>query len=156
MIAGAKCHHGETWHSTENEVESIKTHAHWCMQNCNSNPDNLQASLLNAVEHYKNHHDNCHEDPRCRKDQNYEPSKVIIQSQIAEQLLMDALMKSILYRNAEDYFMALNTYLVESFNNMLNIFHDKQISFKTKQYRLRSDLALLRQLAIHECLVSQA
>ena len=123
VTAGAKCNHGKTWHQElEDKVESIKTHAHWCMKNCNSDPDNLRASLLNAVEHYKNHHDNCHEDSRCRKDQNYEPSKVIIQSQIAERLLMDALKKSILYRNAEDYFMALDTYFVESFNNVLKFF----------------------------------
>ena len=65
-----------------------KTHAHWCMKNGNSDPDNLRATLLNAVEHYKNHHDNCHEDSRCRICRNYEPSKVIIQSRIAERLLM--------------------------------------------------------------------
>ena len=39
--------------------------------------------------------------------------------------------------------MALDTYFVESFVNMRNIFHDKRISFGTKQYRMRSDLALL-------------
>ena len=56
---------------------------------------------------------------------------------------MDTLEKSILYRNAEDYSLALDTYFVESFDNVLNIFHDRRISFGTKQYRLRSDLALL-------------
>ena len=81
----------ETWHlELEVKVESIKIHAHWCMKNCSNDPDNLLATLLNAVEHYKNHHDTCREDSRCRKDHDYELSKVIIQSQIAERLLMVA------------------------------------------------------------------
>ena len=48
------------------------------------------------------------------------PNKVIIRSQITERLLMDALKKSIICRNAENYCMALATHFVESFNNMLN------------------------------------
>ena len=53
---------------------------------------------------------------------NYERSKVIIQSEIAGRLLMDALKKSIFYRNAEDYCMALDTYFFERFNNVINNF----------------------------------
>ena len=35
---------------------------------------------------------------------------------------MDPLKKSILCRNAEDYCIAMDTYFVESFNNVLEIF----------------------------------
>ena len=123
----------------------MKKHAHWCTKNCNNDPDNLRASLLNAVEHYKKHKKNKttrRVDSRCGKDQNYEASKVILQSQITERIMTNALNKSILYRNAEDYCMTLDIYFFERFNNMLNIFHAKRISFGTKQYRLRSDLIL--------------
>ena len=58
VATGVKCKHGKTWHQElEDKVESIKTHFHGCMKNCDSDPDNLRASFFNAVEHYKDHYD---------------------------------------------------------------------------------------------------
>ena len=61
----------------------------------------------------------------------------------AEGLLRKAIETSDLYKHAEDYVLAMDTYYVESFNNVLNIFQDKRIAFDEDQYKMRSQLAVL-------------
>jgi hypothetical protein len=41
------------------------------------------------------------------------------------------------------YALAKDTFYVESFNNVINIFQDKRISFSDEQYKFRSNLAVL-------------
>ena len=70
------------------------------------------------------------------------PSKVVIQSKTAEKLLTSAIMQTIVYKNAEDYVHCMDTY-VESFNNVLNVYHDKRIAFGNEHYKMRTNLAIL-------------
>jgi hypothetical protein len=42
-----------------------------------------------------------------------------------------------------DYVLAKDTFYVESFDNGINIFQDKRISFSDEQYKFRSNLAVL-------------
>ena len=44
------------------------------------NPLQLCQKLDNIVLHYKNEHQNCFLESRCRKDENYQPSKMVIKN----------------------------------------------------------------------------
>ena len=41
-----------------------------------------------------------------------------------------------------DFWLGKDTYYVESFNNVLNIYQDKRIAFGDKQYNARANLAV--------------
>ena len=56
--------------------------------------------------------------------------------------MTDAIKQSQMYK--QQYFsFATDTSYVESFNNHLNIWHDKRINFGKEQFRMRSELAVL-------------
>ena len=136
--------HGKTWHEElYDKVSSTRTHSHWAMRNCEGSADKLRKSLLNIVEHYKNNHNDCHPSSRCKTDVNYKPSKVVIQSKDAQRLFIDAIMKTPVYKNAEDFVLAMDTFYVESFNNCLNVYHDKRIAFQNPHYIMRTNLTIL-------------
>ena len=99
--------------------------------------------LDNMVDHYKDIHDNCEVESACRTDDNYEPSTITITTDIAENLLRNAIRQSTVYKKAQNYCQALGTSYVESFNNSLNIFQNKRIHFHNDHYEMRTDLAIL-------------
>ena len=99
------------------------------MRHCGGNPEDLRSGLLNTVDHYKNIHAKCYHTSQCKTDSNYEPSRIIIMNPAAANLLQGVITKSVLYTHAEDYALAKDTFLVESFNNKMNIFHDKRVAF---------------------------
>ena len=80
---------------------------------------------------------------RCRKDPNYEPSKLVIRSPQAMHLLDTAVKKTTVYKFPRDFIYARDTFYVESFNNVLNIFHDKRICFGDESYKMRTALAII-------------
>ena len=142
VSAGAKKRIGTTWHpELEDKVESICTHAHWAIRNCNGDIAQLRRNLTNIVDHYKNNHDNCHPTSRCVVDPNYEPSRIVITEDRAADLLLNVITRSTLYKSPRDFMLAMDTYYVESFNNSMNMFQDKRISFGDLQYSVRSQLA---------------
>jgi hypothetical protein len=105
---------GKTWSfQLTDKVEPVATHVHWCIRNCDNEKDELRSSLLNIVDHYKNIHTSCHESSRCRKDKNYESSRVVITEPLAE-----------------------------SFNNVINVYQNKRIAFGDEQYNTRNNLAV--------------
>jgi hypothetical protein len=141
---GAKKNEGKTWHGqVQGKVEAIGTHAHWAIENCNGDPDTLRASLENVIAHYQNNHAGCHPTSRCRTAGNYEPSKEHISSPIAERLLRKTITESTLYKAADDFVHGKSTSHVESFNNTMNMFHDKRIFYGDKEYKARSYIAVL-------------
>ena len=111
------------------------------MRHCGGNPEDLRSSLLNIVDHYKNIHTKCHRTSRCKTGSNYEPSCIVFMDPAAANLLQGVITKSVLYTHAEDYPLAKDTFLVESFNNTMKIFHDKRVAFGEEQYLSRSHLA---------------
>ena len=57
-------------------------------------------------------------------DPNYEPSRKVLSNEKAKTLLEKVITSSVLYKNAEDFVLGKDTYPVESFNNVMNVFHD--------------------------------
>ena len=143
MGFGAKYLKGKTWHpQLEDKDEAVARHCHWAIQHCQQDAAQLRESLLNVVEHYKGNHSKCFASSRCQKDPKYESSKKIISESVAESMLKNAILKSVLYTSAPDFILGKSTYHVESFNNVMNIFHDKRIAFGDEQYLARSHLAV--------------
>jgi len=140
---GPKSKHGITWHEElSDKVQSVRTHVQYSIRNCDNDSTMLISKLDNIVLHYKNQHDKCSPESRCKTDGNYEPSKRIVASPVAEKLLAEAIRRTVVYRSPSDFIYALDTYYVEGFNNVLNVFQDKRINFSDTVYRLRTDLAI--------------
>lgn len=134
---------GKNWSEhLYDKIEPVATHCHWALRNCEQNPEKLKKLLVNIVEHYKNNHSECHHSSRCKKDKNYEPSRLVIADKFSEKLLLGVITGSNLYKYPEDYVLAKDTYYVESFNNTMNMFQDKRIAFGDQAYRTRSFLAV--------------
>ena len=95
------------------------------------------------VSHYKADHRGCHATSRCKQNAKYEPSRQVITNPKAEKMLEGVIKSSAIFKNPEDFVLACDTSYVESFNNVMNIFQDKRISFTDKQYNARSQLAVL-------------
>lgn len=98
--------------------------------------------MLNIVQHYKNNHGSCHSTSRCRKDPNYESSRKVLTNPQAEKLLLGVIKNSVIFKNPQDYRLCRDTYYVESFNNVVNVYQDKRISFSDEQYNARANLAV--------------
>ena len=141
---GRVCDSGKTWHwQLQNKVEPIATHAHWAIEHCDGDPEKLQESLMNVVAHYTNDHTNCHANARCKTDEDYEPSKPLLESPRARELLTNCIKKSTLYSSAKDFVYGKYSFHVESFNNIMNMFHDKRIYYSDQEYNTRSQISVL-------------
>jgi hypothetical protein len=125
---GAKFSEGLSWsQQLADKVEPIATHISWSVRNCDENPQKLKESLDNVIEHYCNNHANCHNTSRCKRDSNYEPSRIVITNGKAKNMLENVIRKSTIYQHPQDYILGKDTFYVESFNNVMNIFQDKRI-----------------------------
>ena len=87
----------------DDKVDPVCTHFHWAIRNCDKNVSRLQAILLNTVEQYKNNHLNCHPSSRCKKDPNYEISRIVITDPKDEKILLGVIKNSLVYKHPEDY-----------------------------------------------------
>jgi len=131
---GTKRLHGSTWHKElDDKVKSIRTHAMFALKNCDGDPTKLREILLIPLLHYQNIHHQCIPTARCRRQNNYEPSKMVLGSPKAVELLENAIKTSNIYNKAELYCE----------NMTLNIFQHKRISFGNNTYKLRSTLAVI-------------
>ena len=144
ITKGTRKTHGLLWHvQLEDKATSLRTHLNYSLRDCNNDAENFRARLLNAVEHYKNNHTLCSPQSRCKTDPNYEPSKITITTPEAETILRKAILTSNVYKNAEHYAYNMSTAHVESFNNLLNVYHDKRIGFGHTAYKIRTNLAII-------------
>ena len=144
VSSGAKYKEGKTWsEQLVDKVEPVATHFHWAIRNCEKDPQMLRSQLSNVVSHYKNGHSRCHATSRCQRDPNYEPSRQVITNPKAEKMLECVINNSAIFKSPDDFVLARDTSYVESFNNVMNIFQDKRISFTDQQYNARSQLAVL-------------
>jgi hypothetical protein len=144
VTEGPKKNHSLTWHTElDDKLVSIATHTHWAARRSDGNAATLKNSLDTIIPHYKNNHTKCHQSARCKTDTNYEPSKKVITNPKAEKLLQTAITSSTIYKKPENFSYGKDTHYVESFNNVLNIFQDKRISFTSKEYSKRAHLAVL-------------
>ncbi|KAK3086820.1 hypothetical protein FSP39_023965 [Pinctada imbricata] len=144
ITTGSKKMMGVTWHpDLTDKAASIKTHAYYAMKNCNGSEKRLREMLDNIVEHYKNVHDNCLPESRCRQDENYEPSKYILVDTDAITILTREIKNLQIYKTPSDYVHCVDTHYVESFNNAVLLYQDKRIKFGDKEYKRRTNLATL-------------
>ena len=126
----------------EDKAAPVATHARRVIRNCNGSEDKLGSSLLTMVRHYTNDNSDCPSSSRCRNDPKYKPSCLRTTDPRAEGLFQGVLCKSVLYFHAEDYVLGKDTCLVDSFNNTMNVFHDKRISWSDAQYLVESYVAV--------------
>ena len=141
---GAKCREGKTWSlQLVDKVGPVKTHVQYALRYCEGDKAKLIEMLDNVVPHYENKHGNCLPNSRCNTDPNYQPSRIMLTDSFAKQLLSTTIKSFDVYKHPDSYKHAMCTYPVESFNNTLNIFHDKRIgSFGNKHYNLKSNMSV--------------
>lgn len=143
ISAGTKKSEGWTWsEQLIDKTEPIATHVHWAIRHCEEDPVKLREYMDNIIPHYENNHSKCHPASRCKMDPNYEPSRMVLTSKHAKKLLDKTIKECVIYKYPQDYVLGKDTFYVESFNNVMNIFQDKRISFGDDQYRFRSNLAV--------------
>lgn len=144
ITRGPKKLSGISWHpELADKAASVKTHVYHSMKNSHGDASALQKNILNIIRHYKNDHEHCFPEARCKSDENYISSKDLITTPAAEVLLEKSLKMLPPYRKPEDYVHCKDTHYVESFNNSLLQYHDKRIAFGKKAYHLRTDLSIL-------------
>ena len=71
-----------------------------------------------------------------------ELSRKVITDPKAEKVLLGVIKNSLVYKHPEDYVPCHDTFYVEGFNNVINIYQDKRISFSDDVYKARSNLAV--------------
>jgi hypothetical protein len=55
---------------------------------------------------------------------------------------VNAILSSNIYKHPEDYVYGRDTFYVESFNNVINVYQNKRIAFRDEQYNTRNNLAV--------------
>ena len=63
----------------------------------------------------------------------YEPLRQVITNPKAEKMLECVINNSVIFKSPDDFVLERDTSYVESFNNVMNIFQDKRISFTDQQ-----------------------
>jgi len=145
IATGPNKHEGKEWHAElSDKCASIRTHIYWSMKNCAGDEGKLRDNMDNIVSHYKNNHEKCSEESRCKKDGVvYIPSKCKLTEPKAEQLLVKFVHSLPVYKLAECYSGCKDTHYVESYNNAILQYHNKRIAFGDQTYKLRTDLSIL-------------
>ena len=134
---------GIQWHpELEDKPHAVRTHAYYCLMNCNADADKLKAMLLNFVQHYKGVHTDCAIMSRCCRQENYEPRHQRLQDEVSIRLLTKAVEDSVINKKANLFIYNMSTAHVESFNNSLNVVHDNRITFGMQAYKMRTALAV--------------
>lgn len=141
---GTKKSLGKTWHpELTDKPSAVRDHVYWCIDHCDGDKDRLRQLLDVCVLHFQNNHQNCDISSSCKR-QGYIPSLCVLTSEAAILLLTNFIHKHVVYKNAEDFVLARDTYYVESFNNVCLIYLQKRVHFRRRlHYELRMDLAVL-------------
>ena len=144
ITSGPKNNHGKTWHAElSDKAAAIKTATYHAMKTCDGSSEKLRQNLDNICEHYKGNHENCSDNSRCKKEENYVCSNSKLKDPFAMNLLSSAIKKLQVYRTPEDYVACVDTHYVESYNNATLIYHDKMITFGEKEYKRRICLSII-------------
>ena len=152
VTKGPQRAHGVQWHKRlSDKRESVIKHAYYSLNHCKKDPDNLRKLLLVCVSHYSNDHSQCMPTSRCKTDPNYKSSKMSLENYpIAQRLLRSAIMRTNIYKEAEQYCMNFSTSLNESFHNIMNIYLPKRICLSDRLYKLGSHLSILHWNELRE------
>ena len=143
ISTGPKKYHRVKWHhELEDKPHAVRTHAYHSLINCEQDPNKLRVLLINCVQHYRGNHTACNPQSRCRRQADYEPRHQMLQEDISVSLLTKAIEDSIIFKKAELFVHNMSTAQVDSFNNSLNVVHDKRISFSMQSYKMRTALSV--------------
>lgn len=143
IASGSRANQGITWHPELTDKGSkFRNHVYYSMTHCNGNAATLRQLLDNCVLHFQNNHTRCSDNSPCRIP-GYIPDFDIIRSPAAVRILQDFLHKLTVYKSAQDYVLARDTFYVESYNNSCLMYLDKRIHYKPKMYVIRRDLSVL-------------
>ena len=143
ISCGAQKNKGTTWHpELADKVSRMRNHLYWAMDHCNGDEATLKRHLDTAIEHFQMRHDGCDPSSVCCQP-GYAPDYVVVQDPVAVSLLTNFVHKSAIYRKPADYIYGRDTYLVESFNNVMLIYLDKRIHYRDQTYEMRRNLAVL-------------
>lgn len=143
---GTKVTKGKTWHpQLDDKTAAVRDHVYWSIDHCQGDKNTLRDLLDVCIHHFQNKHDFCHITSTCRQlGPRYIPSFTVIDDPVAVRLLTDFLHSHVVYKNAEDYVVARDTYYVESFNNVCLVYIPKRIHIRNRlHYEMRMGLAIL-------------
>ena len=111
---GTRKQHGITWHEKlKDKAASIKTHVYYCMKTCHGSADVLRKNFDKIVDN----HDNCNPESKCRRDQDYIPTKDTLKNSAAIQILIRGIHSLQVYKTPQDFVHCIDTHYVESYNN---------------------------------------
>ena len=144
ISSGLKRDHGIKWHEQlSDKKEGVKNHLIYCVMNCGHNADFLRESIESIPMHYSGDHYQCRLSSPCHKNRNYFPSRVIIESPLAYQLLFDWLHKTELYKKPDKYINGMSTFYLESANGALRAFCPKRMHFGKVVHAYRTNCFVL-------------
>lgn len=120
--------------------KQLSDKVHFSIQCRTVNLTTLRSRLDNIVRLalYRNDYANCPPQSRCKNNQNYEPSNLIITNNFS----VTPFTGFGVYKAPKDFLHVLDTYYVDSFNNVLNMFHDKCTQLRDDSYNMRTGLAI--------------
>ncbi|XP_078700991.1 uncharacterized protein LOC144927455 isoform X2 [Branchiostoma floridae x Branchiostoma belcheri] len=121
---------------------STKTGIYWAMKTCEGSADKIRATILNMVNHYMGNHEQCHAGSPCQSSV-WRPRKVLLKDPDAIEAYTKFLKSTEVYKRAEHYIMCRDTYMVESFNNVILIYAPKRVHFGDSVFNMRVQLAVL-------------
>jgi hypothetical protein len=143
ISSGTQKSKGTTWHpELADKVSRMRNHLYWAMDHCNGDEATLKRHLDSAIEHFQMRHDGCDPTSVCCQP-GYAPDYVVLQDPVAILLLTNFVRRSAIYRKPADYVYGRDTYLVESFNNVVLLYLDKRIHYRDLTYEMRRNLAVL-------------
>jgi hypothetical protein len=82
-------------------------------------PQKLKESLDNVIEHYCNNHANCHNTSRCKRDSNYEPSRIVITNGKVKNMLAH----SQVWTKLILFIPKTNSLILKNIHNIVKAFH---------------------------------
>ena len=135
---------GKTWHPQLADKSAVlRNHVYWCMDHCNGDANELRRLIDSCITHFQGDHSSCHISSGCRAEGYRGTETIVITDPVALQILTRNIHSLVVYKNAEDYVHAHDTYYVESFNNVCLIYLDKRIHYRDTSYMIRSNLSVL-------------
>ena len=103
----------------------------------------MRARILLPLQHYQNNHELCSPNSRCNLDPLYDPSRVILTSPKAIELMEKSLSSTVFFRNPERFLLNINTSMNESFHNRQIKYLTKKVHLTAQMYKMCIDLAII-------------
>ena len=119
--------------------------------NCAADHNKLKAMILDCVQRYEGDHTACANGSCCRRQANYEPLLQKLQDDSQSACWLKLLTILLFIRKADLFIYNMSTAHLVSFNNPLNVVHDKPITLRHVDTTLVtwSNLCVIFLLGLH-------